>query len=169
MGPLSLPAAGSGLLLGGWRTGSSRTWTTSTWHGPPTGSKLWPASCWLDALSNVLIGPPPDSRPPLAVGGDSHSSCAQVLFYVGLCPAAGSGLLLAAEQSAKFQATSLADILPFIPTSPTGKPVTSPALAAQRRSHTPAALDKTPTLGYRGGRYLHGVGYSWAPFGGMAN
>ena len=37
-------AAGPGRLLGGWRTGSSLAWTTSTLHGPPTGSRLGPAA-----------------------------------------------------------------------------------------------------------------------------
>ena len=32
-------------VYGVWRTGSSLAWTTSTLHGPPTGSRLRPAHC----------------------------------------------------------------------------------------------------------------------------
>ena len=52
------PAAGSGRLLGGWRTGSSLARTTSTLNGPPTGSRIrmaaggWPR--WLSGGDTLL-------------------------------------------------------------------------------------------------------------------
>ena len=76
-------AAGSGRLLGGWRTGSSLAWTTSTLHGPPTGSRLRPAAGgWSTGSSlawttSTLHWPPTGGRLRPSAGGWSCGMLSQ--------------------------------------------------------------------------------------------
>ena len=67
--------------MGGWRTGSSLAWTTSTLHGLPAGSRLGPAAGWrtgslLARTTSTLHGPPTGSRLGPAAGGLAHKKLA---------------------------------------------------------------------------------------------
>jgi hypothetical protein len=128
----SLHCTGSRLRppAGGWRTGSSLAWATSTQHGPPTGSWFWPAAggraCgMLSRTTSLWPGPPTGSRPCLLPAGDTCSSAyAEVLLYAGRRPAAGSGWLRVVVRSLRLLARQ-----PHCPASPPHPPRGS-------RSHT---------------------------------
>ncbi len=150
------PAGCGGRLrpaAGWWRTGGLRAWTTSTLHGPPSGSRPKPAAAWwFTGLSH------PAADLWLAVGQELVRHLpSRKRYYSGHCLAAGSCRLLAVVPPL-LRCLRLPAWLPSISTIfPTGEPITSPARAAH--THI-CGLDKTPPpLGYRGGRRLHGVGF----------
>ena len=138
-----------------WHAGSSlaRTtlvWTTSTFHGPPYGSRL----CLAGRRSAVGLG---------LLSGVAHAPPADLEVIIRCRhPASGVGRLRDGMWEASRPGSSTAT---SPPTPPVGDPSTSPVGAAPTRPRLLKRRPPPPPPEWWEGRQLHGVSYCWAPSG----